>query len=154
MMDTRRRMEIEQMEAGREMDAAVARALGWEDVRREDWPPCHDEFYGLPPESERVQYPPRRDGRERVAPYSTSRIAAMLLVQRMEERGHWWRAQYGYGTHSAVFCKPADKEPAWLWRVMGEAKAPTLPLAICRAALLCVEEMAAHPELTRGAEVP
>ena len=67
--------------------------------------------------------------------YSTNISAAWKIVERMQ--GDWWKMEFLTGIHAAEFEKPNMKCENQTYH---EATADTMPLAICRAALLTTLE--------------
>jgi hypothetical protein len=99
----------------RRLDAEVAAALGWTDLK----PGC-ELFYGHPPAeaSDTLRYVPR---------WSSDIAAAWELVEQLAENPH---------TH--VELSNSLKPKGWNCWIGGGVRvnAPTAPLAICRAILL------------------
>ena len=133
------------MKAGRELDALVAKLMGWEgyhDIHycEDTWynycrnPGCHESG-----EEERLRMweggDPPIPGCEGYPPYSTSIAAAWAVVEKME----WWKAENDLSDDGSVM---------WYFRVgnppnhkwySAEAPRNQAPLAICLAALKAVE---------------
>jgi len=72
--------------------------------------------------------------------YSTDIAAAWEVVEHLVRQGMWWAAEFyrhDDPPHDWAFCKPVDNRGAFRYY---DARADSLPLAICRAALLAAME--------------
>ena len=128
------RDEILAMEAGPELDALVAAEVMGVSIVRES---------GIPA-MEHSHHDPHLIGvgGQRLPPPNVSGDTgpAWLVVEHLEGRGMWWTAEYYQHDDPPYrweFCNPMGKGLFLPY----EAVAPTLPLAICRAALLTVMEV-------------
>jgi hypothetical protein len=129
-------MNIDQMEAGREMDALVAKKVMGLDPRF----PERMNIYR--PENSPVKFPVYRHVEmDNIPPYSTSIAAAWEVVEKM--RGN----EFHWAIHSRIlFMSDTKNLPrAAFWRYLngyadrqGIAEAEEVPLAVCRAALKAV----------------
>jgi len=128
------RDEILALKAGPELDALVAEKVVGVSIVRENGVPVmehsHHDPHLIGVGGKRV--PPH--------PASTEMYWAWLVVGHLERRGMWWTAEYYQHDDPPYrweFCNPIGKGLFLPY----EAVAPTLPLAICRAALLTVMEV-------------
>jgi hypothetical protein len=130
------RDEILNMPAGREMDKLIAiEIFKLPEIELDDanCPYCGEEMW-------HGQYRARctNCNEWRYSPYKeySSEIAdAWEVVEKMQ--GDWWKMEFLTGIHVAEFEKPNMKCEDQTYH---EAQADTMPLAICRAALLTTLE--------------
>lgn len=103
----------QQHEAGAHMDAEIHRRVFGEQITCSHGENCSD-----------------------IPPYSTDLAAAMLVVERMWQRGLWCQMRNPFTRDDEYWCgfTPLGTT-GWNGRPDYRASAPTLPLAICRAAL-------------------
>jgi hypothetical protein len=139
-------MNYDTMEAGREMDALVAKLMGWMYFHKIHY--CEDSWYEwceyCHAGNENSGKPLNRSGDdEKIAgecdtppPYSTSISAAWEVVEKTWELGFYGEIgqQDIKGTWQTIFISKEDRG------MYHGALAPTAPLAICRAALKSVGE--------------
>jgi hypothetical protein len=137
------REQIENMPAGRDMDALVAEEFGWDwdDTRCRvcGWPLHETADDGCVPGNCSMRPRPEHMA-DRPAPFSTSLTAAWLLIEKFQggevanfEPGGWfWPVE--------IDRLPDSEGPGrggWVVTLAGhEGSAPTFPLSVCRAALL------------------
>ena len=133
------REEILQIEAGRELDALVARLV----FGAESWCPDQEDEYDLICTCERG---PSRTWHQKdpLPHFSTDDAAACEVMDKLYDDG--WVVDVGslalvprgWRSHMVnMFCDDFHRQPKYV-----EASADTRPLAICRAALLAVMEEA------------
>lgn len=109
------------MEAGRELDARIAELLGWTFIRKKKAPP-----YGTP---DYRGYPPGPLSKRLLPEWSTSWAAMQQVVEAMRARGYWLACEVTDSFAGARFAGVTDS---------GFLHAPTLPHAVCEAALAAI----------------
>lgn len=119
-------MDIDKLEAGRELDVLIADKV----MGKGEWSTIGGIYFG-PPEGKAKAHAEHTAEVNRIPHYSTDIAAAWKIVEKLERDGImlWhigredsmpnWRAEFG-----------RNHQPA-----LGRAEGNTLPLTICRAAL-------------------
>lgn len=143
------REEILAMKPGRELDARVARAVGWTDVSyqlggrylnpKDEWPVEYEGWFGKPPRWNGSA----DDLLPEVPYYSTEIAAAWELVDELHARGMW----LSINTLTNVIHVNADSDRPYLrsvtsrpMRLVALSVGESVPHSICLAFLLAMEE--------------
>ena len=124
------------VKTGRDLDAEVARLLGWANVEPDCYTPIGKELCGDDPEGTGGF---NRTGRKIVPRYSERIEAAMQVVERLINAPFRYRVLTDQGgDHKSVLVEiKRISGDAWIY--IARVEAETLPLAICRAALSAVD---------------
>jgi hypothetical protein len=119
---------------GRELDAEIARFLGWANVEPNCYTPIGKEWCGDDPEGAGGFY---HTGRKIVPRFSESIEAAMEAVEKMRERGYGWTiCTHRDGWFVRCFELPDE---GLHWRHSSVVKT-SLAEAVCLSALAALEE--------------
>lgn len=126
-------MDIDEMPAGRELDALVAEKVMGYSVYRD--PAGYMYRFVLVPQNAGPDNPPFCDTQlELVQPFSTDIAAAWQVVTKMRERDYW--VFMGIFPSYSYVLFTEDKSPL---EYRADTGVNEVPLAICRAALKAVE---------------
>ena len=117
-------MNIDKMEAGRELDALVAERVMGLDVKITDW---KSDRYG------RYKVKHYRVGNSFLPEYSTDISAAWTVIEKMINLDYGIHMGLNKGNFEIAIYPLGDSD--WIY-----ISAPTAPLAICKAALKSLEE--------------
>lgn len=124
-------MAIDTSHPNRQLDYAVALALGWTDLRAPTLPAhSRDGVTGQPPFDWEPHGKTQGIGRRHVDDFSRSDAAAVGVLRFLRSRGWDWCAEdCGAGVLVDIFEGGSSESVL-------SADAPTLPLAVCGAVLL------------------
>jgi hypothetical protein len=131
-------MDINEMQAGREMDVKIAELMGWIWITEDDDQPDQIPYLIDPDEDSYLVYYPKVAEKfpavypsQGLPPFSTDIAAAWLVVEKFLD-------QHDFDLNNLM-----DNDGEWMATIKPlnsdeyvMAKADTAPLAICRAALL------------------
>lgn len=138
------------MQAGRELDATVARALGWADVRPNHYTGMFGVWYGRPLQPQPWDSPQDKAKGISLVPYFSTDISAAMQVFASVETMHGllWTIERWPDEYSISLILPLNDPnyPPWAQaKDEWTSDDPSLPVAICTVCLKAMERLNGAP---------